>query len=58
LTLVTLVWTLAGPDVVLLNPRLSQDFRIRLIVAGSLMIILAVVLQIVPSPRQQPTRPE
>lgn len=54
LALVTLVWVLAGPDVALFVPQISQNRGITLIIAGTIMTCLAIVLQLVPPPRRQP----
>jgi leader peptidase (prepilin peptidase)/N-methyltransferase len=45
LTLVTLVWVLTWPGVAILDPQLSGEGGIRLLIACSIMIVLAIVMQ-------------
>jgi len=48
LTLVTLIWVLTWPSVAIIDPQLSGEGGIRLLIACSIMIVLAIVMQFAP----------
>jgi prepilin signal peptidase PulO-like enzyme (type II secretory pathway) len=52
LALVTLIWMVTWPDFVPLDPQISTEPGIRLMVAGSIMTFLAIALQLAWSPNR------